>query len=209
MTDDRKREPGEPFRDGVRAVTGILGALKDAIEETFDDLRERGDISPERAREAARSTMRKAQEAMDDVRDRVDFVSRREYDELRAEVAALRAQLEAHTRSHGAPAPAKPAAAAAAEPQDAARSEDSPDGVGAGGAAIDSEIRDRWTGGSGNPRTAGGTGSPGGVGGTAAGTTPPTPPSAAEPGGSRGPDAPDAAGHDGENPSRRFTVEEE
>jgi polyhydroxyalkanoate synthesis regulator phasin len=96
MNDEQKRrDPGDPFREGVRAITGILGALKDAIEETFDDLRQQGDLSPEKAREAARSTMRKAQDAVDDVRDRLDFVSRREFDALRVEVAELKARLDA------------------------------------------------------------------------------------------------------------------
>ena len=35
---------GDPFREGVRAVTGILGAFKDAIEQTFDDLSTRGGV---------------------------------------------------------------------------------------------------------------------------------------------------------------------
>jgi polyhydroxyalkanoate synthesis regulator phasin len=95
MTEEqRRRDPGDPIRDGVRAITGILGALKDAIEETFDDLRQQGDLSPEKARDAARSTMRRAQDAVDDVRDRLDFVSRREFDTLRDEVAELRRRLD-------------------------------------------------------------------------------------------------------------------
>jgi len=97
MADEKKRtDPGDAFREGVRAVTGILGALRDAVEQTFDDLREKGDLSPERAREAARDTMRRAQEAVDEVRERLEFVPRREFEELRAEVAALRQELEAH-----------------------------------------------------------------------------------------------------------------
>jgi polyhydroxyalkanoate synthesis regulator phasin len=98
MTDDSRHDrDSDPIRDGIRTVTGVLGALKDAIEDTFDELRERGELSPERARAAARSTMKKAQESFDDMRDRVDFVSRREFDELRAEVDSLRARLDAHT----------------------------------------------------------------------------------------------------------------
>jgi polyhydroxyalkanoate synthesis regulator phasin len=97
MADEKKRtDPGDAFREGVRAVTGILGALRDAVEQTFDDLREKGDLSPERAREAARETMRRAQEAVEEVRERLEFVPRREFEELRAEVAALRQELESH-----------------------------------------------------------------------------------------------------------------
>ncbi|NJD11042.1 MAG: hypothetical protein FIB01_11620 [Gemmatimonadetes bacterium] len=92
----KKTDPGEAFREGVRAVTGILGALRDAVEQTFDELKEKGDLSPERAREAARDTMRRAQEAVEDVKERLEFVPRREFEELRAEVAALRQQLDAH-----------------------------------------------------------------------------------------------------------------
>jgi polyhydroxyalkanoate synthesis regulator phasin len=94
MSDDQRRDAGDPFREGVRAITGILGALRDAIEETFDDLKQQGDLSPEKAKEAARSTMRRAQEAVDDMRDRVDFVSRRDFDALRDEVAELRRRLD-------------------------------------------------------------------------------------------------------------------
>jgi polyhydroxyalkanoate synthesis regulator phasin len=97
MTEQQPRDrETDPFREGVRTVTGILGALKEAIEETFDELRERGDISPERAKEAARSTMKRAQGQFDEMRERLDFVTRREFDALRAEVESLRARLDAH-----------------------------------------------------------------------------------------------------------------
>jgi polyhydroxyalkanoate synthesis regulator phasin len=103
----KKGDPGDVFREGVRAVTGVIGAFKDAIEQTFNDLSASGDMAPDRAREAARDAMKRAQEAMDDMRERVDFVTRREFDDLKAELAALRAQVEGHTTSgvhhaHGA-----------------------------------------------------------------------------------------------------------
>ena len=101
MADEQRRtDPGETFREGMRAVTGILGAFKDAIEQTFDDLSQRGDISPERARDAARDAMRRAQEAVDDMRTRMDFVPRREFDALRTEVTELRAQIERHVNAN-------------------------------------------------------------------------------------------------------------
>ena len=93
-TGERKtNDLGENLREGVRALTGILGAFKDAVEESFEDLRARGDLSPEAARDAARSTMKRAQESMDDVRDRLDFVSRKEFEELRAEVEMLKQRM--------------------------------------------------------------------------------------------------------------------
>jgi len=97
MTDDRDapKDSGDPLRDGVRSIAGILGALKEAIEDTFDELRQSGELSPERARDAARSTFRKAQETMDDVRGRFEFVARRDFDALRQDVDQLRARVEA------------------------------------------------------------------------------------------------------------------
>jgi polyhydroxyalkanoate synthesis regulator phasin len=92
----RRSDPGDTFREGVRAVTGILGAFKDAIEQTFNDLSDRGDISPERAKDAARDAMKRAQDAVDEMKGRLDFVPRREFDTLRSEVAELRAQVERH-----------------------------------------------------------------------------------------------------------------
>jgi polyhydroxyalkanoate synthesis regulator phasin len=101
MADEQRRpDPGDTIREGVRAVTGILGAFKDAIEQTFNDLSARGDISPERARDAARDAMKRAQDAMDEMRTRMDFVPRKEFDALRTELAELRAQVERHINAN-------------------------------------------------------------------------------------------------------------
>ncbi|MEX1182966.1 MAG: hypothetical protein WEF86_07000 [Gemmatimonadota bacterium] len=97
----KRNDPGDMLRDGVRAATGILGAFKDAIEQTFNDLSERGDISPDRARDAARDAMKRAQDSVEDMRGRLDFVPRREFEELKAEIAALRAQVERHAAAGG------------------------------------------------------------------------------------------------------------
>lgn len=116
MTDEsRNQSAGDAVREGVRTVAGVLGALVETLEHTFDDLREGGDLSPERAREAARSTVRRAQETVEDLRDRFDFVSRREFEDLRAEVAALRAALEARPDT-GAPVASSPSEESEAPP---------------------------------------------------------------------------------------------
>jgi polyhydroxyalkanoate synthesis regulator phasin len=80
----------EGLKEGVRAITGFLAALKDAIDETIRDVRDTGDLDPNRAKEAMRSTMKRAQEAVDNVADRLDMIPRKEFDALREEVAALR-----------------------------------------------------------------------------------------------------------------------
>lgn len=93
---------GDEVREGIRAGLGILSALKDAIEETVEDMMDRGELSPERAREAVKTTMDRAQVAFDDARMRLDFVPRREFDALKAEVAALGARLDRHEAEAGA-----------------------------------------------------------------------------------------------------------
>jgi hypothetical protein len=106
MTEDQEKgrnRVGDEVREGIRAGIGILSALKDAIEETVQDMTDRGELSQERAREAVRTTMDRAQVAFDDARVRFDFVPRREFEALKAEVADLRARLGRHETDHAAP----------------------------------------------------------------------------------------------------------
>jgi polyhydroxyalkanoate synthesis regulator phasin len=106
------RGPADGFREGVRTVTGVLGALVEALEKTFDDLREGGDLAPERAREVARTAVLRAQETVEDLRGRLEFVPRREFDALRDEVAALRRAIEQLQGTAVIAAEAAPASAA-------------------------------------------------------------------------------------------------
>ena len=93
---DGARSAGRGGRasDGIRQGLGVLSALKDALEETIREARERGDLAPERAKEAVRSAMAKAQQAAGEARERFDFVPRAEYDRLREQVEEVRVRLE-------------------------------------------------------------------------------------------------------------------
>ncbi len=94
MTDDRKSTK-DKVSDGIKQGIGVLSAFKDALEETITEARERGDLSPERAKEVMRSALHKAQEAAGEARERLDFVTQKEFDALAARVAALEARLGA------------------------------------------------------------------------------------------------------------------
>ncbi len=89
-----KEEPteegrGEGIKGGIRHGLGMLSAMKDAIEETLKEARERGDLSPERAKEMMRGTLAKAQEKAGEARDAFDFVKQKELDALKKVVEQI------------------------------------------------------------------------------------------------------------------------
>ena len=92
MADDRKGSPG--IGEGIRAGVGVLMAFKEAIEETVTEALERGDLSPERARAVMQDASERLQKTVDEARDRLEMVPRKEFEELRREVVALRARLD-------------------------------------------------------------------------------------------------------------------
>jgi polyhydroxyalkanoate synthesis regulator phasin len=81
--------------DGIRTGLGILTAIKEAIEETIEEAVERGDLSPDRAKAAMKNAAERAQSSFDQARDRLDFVGRRDFEALQAEVRELRRRLDA------------------------------------------------------------------------------------------------------------------
>ncbi len=102
MVDERKGERDDArdsIKDGIKAGLGILGALKEALEETFEQAMTEREFGPDRARDAFKETVRRAQATMEQARDRFDFVSRRDFDALKAQVDALRHQVEHHVTS--------------------------------------------------------------------------------------------------------------
>ena len=92
MADEQKRSgPGiGGIGDGIRTGIGILNAFREAVEDTLQEAVDRGDLSPDRARRAMRDAAQKLQEGLGDARERLDLVSRKEYEDLRAELASLR-----------------------------------------------------------------------------------------------------------------------
>ena len=109
MADENKR-PGfggiGGIGEGIRTGIGILSALGEAVEETLEEAVKRGDLSPDRARQAMRDAAEKLQGSFERVGDRLDVVSRKEYDDLRAELAELRERV-ARLESSG-PSPESP-----------------------------------------------------------------------------------------------------
>jgi polyhydroxyalkanoate synthesis regulator phasin len=94
MAEESRRSGIGGLGDGIRTGFGILASLKEAVEETFQEAVDRGDLSPERAKRAMEDAARRLQSTLEDARDRMDVVPRREFDELRAELQALAARLD-------------------------------------------------------------------------------------------------------------------
>ena len=87
MTDENKGG----IRDGMKQGLGVLSAFKEAVEETISEARERGDLSPDRAKEIMRGALDRAHDAADGARERLDLVPRKDLDDLAARVRRLEA----------------------------------------------------------------------------------------------------------------------
>ncbi len=101
-----EQEPQEKSRTdsikgGVRQGMSMLSAMKDAIEETLSEARERGDLTPERAKEVMRSTLEKAQARAGEAREAFDFVKQKDFDGLKGVVDELKERVKGVERSLG------------------------------------------------------------------------------------------------------------
>ena len=97
MSEDQQQDGGKRMSigEGIRSGIGVLAAFKDAIEETIQETVERGDLKPERAKQFLGDALHRAQDAVGDVRERLDFVPRKEFEALLSEVEELRQRLDA------------------------------------------------------------------------------------------------------------------
>ena len=91
--------------DGIRSGIGVLSALKEALEESIKEARERGDLSAERAKELVRDALDRAQSAASDARERFDFANHAELEELRAQVRSLEERVAALEKRPSSSAP--------------------------------------------------------------------------------------------------------
>ena len=73
----------------------VLAAFKDALEETIQEARDRGDLSSEKAREVMKDAMGRAQTAAEGARERLDFATQAELRSLRKAVDSLQARVDA------------------------------------------------------------------------------------------------------------------
>jgi len=85
----------EKVGEGIRQGIGVLSAFKDALEETINEARERGDLSAERAKEVMKGALDKAQAAASGARERLDFANQSELDGLREALEELRRRVDA------------------------------------------------------------------------------------------------------------------
>ena len=76
--------------DGIKQGIGVLSAFKDALEETIQEARERGDISTDRAKEVMKDALDKAQTAGERARDRLDFANQTDMEAVKEAINAVR-----------------------------------------------------------------------------------------------------------------------
>jgi polyhydroxyalkanoate synthesis regulator phasin len=100
MTEDGKQDQDDKgarqkMSEGIRSGIGVLSAFKDALEETIQEARDRGDLSTDRAKQVMKEALNKAQTAASGARERLDFVNQTEFEALTGVVESLRERVEA------------------------------------------------------------------------------------------------------------------
>jgi polyhydroxyalkanoate synthesis regulator phasin len=100
MTDDKKSAK-DKVSDGIKQGIGVLSAFKEALEETINEARERGDLSTDRAKAVMKDALDKAHTAAEGAKEKLDLVHQKEFEGLRDAVDAVKERvsaLEAHLK---------------------------------------------------------------------------------------------------------------
>jgi polyhydroxyalkanoate synthesis regulator phasin len=92
---EEKQARSGKMGDGFKQGMGVLTAFKDALEETIQEARDRGDLSSERAKEVVKDALDRAQSAAEGARDRLDFVPQADMDALKSAVDSMRDRVSA------------------------------------------------------------------------------------------------------------------
>lgn len=98
MSEEQSQDPKSArakVSDGIKQGIGVLSAFKDALEETINEARERGDLSADRAKDVMKSALERAQEAAEGAKDRLDLVTQKEFDGLKEAVDRIRERVDA------------------------------------------------------------------------------------------------------------------
>lgn len=90
----RRKGRGGSVSDGIQQGLAVLSALKEVLEETLRETRDRGEASTERAKEALRSAAARAQDAAGEARERFNLVSRTDFERLQERVEELDRRLK-------------------------------------------------------------------------------------------------------------------
>ena len=90
-----RRSARRRMSEGIKEGIGVLSAFKDAIEETIQEARERGDLSADGAKRVMKDALGKAQGAASGARERLDFAHQSELDALAETIQALRNRVAA------------------------------------------------------------------------------------------------------------------
>jgi|SRR5688572_13842071 polyhydroxyalkanoate synthesis regulator phasin len=101
---EERRGTRQRMSDGIKQGIGVLSAFKDALEETIQEARERGDLSTDRAKSVMKDALGRAQTAASGAREKLDFVHQSELDALRAQIEALQNRVELLEGRFSAPA---------------------------------------------------------------------------------------------------------
>lgn len=87
------RGKGRSMGDGIRQGIGVLSAFKDALEETIQEARDRGDLSTDRAKEVMKEALGKAHDAAEGAKTRLDFATQVDMDSVRVTLDSMKRRL--------------------------------------------------------------------------------------------------------------------